>query len=162
MSPESYAANGYAKEDFCSEGRDDISRRLCPDLRAKKAGFTLKAEFQLGKRQKKRTRSAHPASRPLPFRSLQELRRHLNCCFQWLCFTISSRLDASPLRFSRSIPSNKAILADDKERQLTFDRKSPRLCRVDQIGCDQTLQGANVTINPAKFTTHQKEHGFQI
>ena len=53
MSPESYAANGYAKEDFCSEGRDDISRRLCPDLRAKKAGFTLKAEFQLGKRQKK-------------------------------------------------------------------------------------------------------------
>jgi hypothetical protein len=24
---------------------------------------------------------AHPFSRPLPFRSLQELRRHLNCCF---------------------------------------------------------------------------------
>lgn len=33
-----------------------------------------------------RTRTAHPASRPLPFRSLQELRRHLNCCFQLFIF----------------------------------------------------------------------------
>src|ERR1051325_3469237 len=33
-----------------------------------------------------RTRSAHPVSRPLPFRSLQELRRHLNFFFQLIYF----------------------------------------------------------------------------
>src|SRR5437764_4531357 len=44
-----------------------------------------------------RTRSAHPVSRPLPFRSLQELRRHLNCCFQLIYFYHNFQLNAIPL-----------------------------------------------------------------
>src|SRR4051812_32903622 len=43
-----------------------------------------------------RTRSAHPASRPLPFRSLQELRRHLNCCFQLIYFYHNFKPNAIP------------------------------------------------------------------
>src|SRR2546426_6831576 len=65
---------------------------------------------------KKRTRSAHPASRPLPFRSLQELRRHLNCCFQLFFFTTSWCPRASPLQsflrmsFQRAHASSRAFL----------------------------------------------------
>src|SRR4051812_3167510 len=43
-----------------------------------------------------RTRSAHPVSRPLPFRSLQELRRHLNCCFQLIYFYHNFWFNAIP------------------------------------------------------------------
>jgi hypothetical protein len=53
-----------------------------------------------------RTRTAHPASRPLPFRSLQELRRHLNYCFQLPSFYHISLPDARPHLFR---PKNAEI-----------------------------------------------------
>src|SRR5437763_16794987 len=75
-----------------------------------------------------RTRSAHPASRPLPFRSLQELRRHLNCCFQLIYFYHNFKPNAIPPadRFAVA-PSPPIMTATYQPTEATLEAP-PQLC----------------------------------